>query len=142
MQGQGMDMTCIDLSPVLVETCQNKGLNAIEMDFYDLKFQDASFDGIWSMNTLLHVPKQELPSVLSEIKRVMNPEGVFYMGVYGGKNHEGVWEEDTYSPKRFFSFHDEVAIQETVSAVFKLKEFRKIPLDGEFDFYGMILKTK
>lgn len=142
MEDQGLDMTCIDLSPALVETCKNKGLHAIEMDFYDLKFEDASFDGIWAMNTLLHVPKQELPNVLFEIKRVMKPEGIFYMGVYGGKNQEGVWEEDTYSPQRFFSFHDEATIQETVSAVFKLAQFRKIALDGEFDFYSMILTGK
>jgi hypothetical protein len=68
----------------------------------------------------------------------MKPEGIFYMGVYDGKNHEGVWEEDTYSPKRFFSFHDEASIQETVINVFMLEQFRKISLDGEFDFYSMI----
>ncbi|MBP1903738.1 hypothetical protein J2Z32_000350 [Paenibacillus turicensis] len=72
----------------------------------------------------------------------MKPEAIFYMGVYGGKNHEGVWKEDTYSPKRFFSFHDEAIIQETVSNMFMIEPFRMIPLDGEFDFYSKILKTK
>jgi hypothetical protein len=29
----------------------------------------------------------------------------FYLGMYGGKEYEGVWPEDEYEPERFFCFH-------------------------------------
>ena len=43
MKEYGLDVTCIDLSPVMVQTCLEKGLAAYQMDFYDLKFEDHSF---------------------------------------------------------------------------------------------------
>ncbi|GGA45342.1 hypothetical protein [Paenibacillus physcomitrellae] len=65
------------------------------------------------------------------------------MGVYGGYNSEGIWDEDTYSPKRFFAFYDEASMKEIVSQVFKLESFKTVPLEGmELDFQGMILRKE
>lgn len=114
-QDSGLEVTCIDLSPNMVSLCQDKGLRAQVMDFADLAFPDDSFDAIWALNCLLHVPKAELPNVLAGIRRVLKPGGLFYMGVYGGRNSEGVWEDDSYEPKRFFSFFDEAELREVVS---------------------------
>lgn len=140
MQEKGIQVTCIDLSPSMVESCQQKGLHALEMDFYHLDFPDDSFDGIWAMNTMLHVPKADLPGVLAEVKRVLKSDGLFYMGVYGGWNSEGIWERDHYSPKRFFSFFDKPSLKKAVSGSFSVSEFRAIPLeDNELDFYGLML---
>lgn len=140
MADHGFDVTCIDLSPNMVDACIQKGLKAFEMDMYRLSFEDDAFDGIWALNSLLHIPKADLLNVLGEIKRVLKPGGVFYMGVYGGYNSEGIWEEDPYQPQRFFSFYDEIAMKETVSQVFTLQEFRTVPLDGmKLDFQGIVL---
>lgn len=140
LQEKGIQVTCIDLSPSMVESCRKKGLHALEMDFYHLDFPDNSFDGIWAMNTLLHVPKADLPGVLAEVKRVLKPDGLFYMGVYGGWNSEGIWEKDHYSPKRFFSCFDEASLKKAISGYFSINEFIAIPLeDNELDFYGLLL---
>ncbi len=76
-QDSGLEVSCIDLSPHMVELCKEKGLNAQVMDFSQLEFPDQSFDAIWALNCLLHVPKADLPVVLSEIRRVLRPDGLF-----------------------------------------------------------------
>ncbi|WP_442600725.1 class I SAM-dependent methyltransferase [Paenibacillus sp. KN14-4R] len=137
----GHDVTCIDISPKMVEACIRRGLNALKMDFYNLSFEDNFFDGIWAMNSLLHIPKQDLLNVLKEIRRVMKPESTFYMGVYGGYNSEGIWEEDPCQPQRFFSFYDEMKMKEKVTQIFDLQEFRTVPLEGmKLNFQGMVLR--
>jgi SAM-dependent methyltransferase len=85
----GYEVTCTDLSPEMVRICQERGLHAHVMDFYEMDFADASFDAIYAMNCLLHVPKNRMGSVLGEIKRVLKPQGLLYIGVYGGMNSRG-----------------------------------------------------
>lgn len=139
----GLNTFSIDISPEMVKLIKNKGLNAEVMSFESLDFQDNSYESIWAMNCLLHVPKENIRDVLKEIKRVLKPSGLFYMGVYGGENFEGVWEGDTYKPKRFFSFFEEESIKELVSELFSIESFNVVPAEvkgGEFDFQSIILR--
>ena len=103
-QDSGLEVVCTDLSPELVRLCREKGLTAYEMDFLGLEFPTESFDAVFALNCLLHVPRRDLPRVLRAIRAVLGPGRLFYLGVYGGKPHEGVWPDDTYEPKRFFCF--------------------------------------
>jgi SAM-dependent methyltransferase len=89
---EGLTVTCIDLSPELVERCRAKGLNARVMDFAALEFPPGSFDAVFGMNCLLHVPRGELDAVLRSIRDVLIPGGLFYWGQYGGHEFEGVWD--------------------------------------------------
>jgi SAM-dependent methyltransferase len=139
----GFDVTCIDLSPSMVDTCRMKGLTAEVMDYYTLGFDAESFDAVWAMNTLLHVPKVSLPAVLKNIHTVLKEDGLFYMGVYGGKDSEGVWEEDTYIPKRFFSFYTNDDILDVVSPLFEVLNFHVVSeAGGNLDFQSLLLRKK
>jgi SAM-dependent methyltransferase len=139
----GFDVTCIDLSPSMVDTCRMKGLTAEVMDYYTLDFDAESFDAVWAMNTLLHVPKVSLPAVLKNIHTVLKEDGLFYMGVYGGKDSEGVWEDDTYIPKRFFSFYTNEDILDVVSPLFELLNFHVVSeAGGNLDFQSLLLRKK
>jgi SAM-dependent methyltransferase len=60
-QNNGLDVTCTDLSPDMVNLCREKGLKAYVMDFLSLDFPPGSFDAIYALNCLLHVPTRELP---------------------------------------------------------------------------------
>jgi len=126
----GYAVTCIDLSPAMVQLCCAKGLSAQVMDVADLTFADESFDAVYSFNSLLHLPKCELPSVLLEIRRVLAPGGLFYFGTYGGFAQEGVYEEDNHDPPRFFSFYDDDDLQLVVSKAFEVVDFRSLAVDG------------
>jgi len=130
-QEEGLSVICTDFSPEMVRLCRAKGLAACRMDFAHLAFRDDHFDAAYALNCLLHLPKPELPGVLQEIRRVLKPGGLFFMGVYGGTDHEGVWEDDAYEPKRFFSFYTDEHIQEVVSRVFTVHTFKRIEIGDE-----------
>ncbi|MCB0143385.1 MAG: class I SAM-dependent methyltransferase, partial [Caldilineaceae bacterium] len=124
-----------------------KGLAAHVMDFLHLDFPDASFDAVFALNCLLHVPKADLPAVLAEIRRLLRPGGLFYMGVYGGNNFEGIRTNDDHEPKRFFALYTHEGMQAVVSAQFGIVSFDVIPMqknaDGSpanYHFQSMILR--
>jgi cyclopropane fatty-acyl-phospholipid synthase-like methyltransferase len=143
LHDHNLDVTCIDFSPNMVETCQLKGLKAEVMDYYTMKFEEQSFDAIWAMNTLLHVPKVSLSAVLHSIHNVLKEDGLFYMGVYGGSDSEGVWQDDTYIPKRFFSFYTNDGIIEVVSPLFEVVDFHVVERAGEsLDYQSLLLRKK
>lgn len=125
----------------MVRYCRERGLQAYVMDFYHLTFEDDSFDAVYALNCLLHVPKNEIGGVLSEIKRVMKPDGLFYMGLYGGTDSEGVWENDWCEPKRFFASYSDRSIRALAGQYFKEISFQTVPLkEGEPYFQGLLLQ--
>jgi SAM-dependent methyltransferase len=140
-QDGGLEVIATDLSSENVRRCREKGLTAYEMDFFHLDFPPRSFDAVHALNCLLHVPKKDLPEVLQAIRTLLKPGGLFYLGVYGGKESEGVYPEDHYEPKRFFSFLSDDQIEAVATKLFELVDFRQIPLKGdEFHFQALILR--
>jgi SAM-dependent methyltransferase len=125
-QQNGLDVTCADLSPEMVRLCRDKGLSAHQMDFLHLDFPAASFDAVYAMNCLLHVPKADLPRVLTAIHALLRPGGVFYMGIYGGIEQDGIWDQDRYQPPRYFAFYPDDQIRAIVKAHFIEEDFRTI----------------
>lgn len=143
-QGQGIDVVCTDLSRAMVEHCREKGLKAYMMDFLNLDFPPGNFDAVFAMNCLLHVPKVDLPQVFGEIYQILKPAGLFYLGQYGGVEQAGVYSEDHYRPRRFFSFLTDEGIQQLSGEFFELLSFRAIPLPGEDErhFQSLILRRR
>lgn len=115
---QGLSTFSTDISPEMIKLCKDKGLNAEVMSFYNLNFPNHHFDSIWALNCLLHVSKEDIKTVLNDIKRVLKPSGLFYLGVYGGENSEGIWIDDNYTPKRFFSFYEDESLKELLLEFF------------------------
>lgn len=139
----GCEVTCIDLSPGMIQLCLNKGLTALVMDVAKLAFADESFDVVYSFNSLLHLPKNELPAVLREIRRMLAPSGLFYFGTYGGFDHQGVYQEDDHHPARFFSFYHDEGLKYVVSEAFDIVEFRSIDVgkhDARLHFQSLLLR--
>jgi SAM-dependent methyltransferase len=129
----------------MVALCESKGLAARVMDLADLDFPPDTFDAVYAVNCLLHVPDRELPGVLRGVRAVLRPGGLFYLGVYGGIDHEGVWEDDPYEPKRFFSFRTDERMREIVAGAFEVHTFRRISLDGRGDglhFQSLVLRKR
>ena len=126
-QQHGLDTVCIDLSSEMVRRCRSKGLRAHVMDLADLRFPPDSFDAVYAMNSLVHLPRTELPDVLREVGRVVKPRGLVYVGIYGGYDYEGTGDWDPYEPKRFFSFHTDEHLQRLLEKDFHVHSFRRIP---------------
>jgi SAM-dependent methyltransferase len=126
-EGHGFEVVCVDLSPRMVERCRARGLIAHVMDVADLRFPPDSFGAVYAMNCLVHVPTSQLRSALEGIKRVVEPGGLFYLGLYGGRELEGVWEDDDFEPKRFFRHYTDEDLRARVEEFFCLESFRCIP---------------
>ena len=137
-----LDVLAIDLSDEMITLCQEKGIESQQLDFYNIHKIGKNFDAIWSMNSLLHVEKSNLNTVLEEISNTLNHLGLFFMGVYGGEDSEGIWEEDVYTPHRFFSFYTDENIKKVTSNYFDIISFETIETGGKYHFQSIIMKKK
>ena len=141
-QESGLEVVCIDLSPAMVELCRQKGLTAHVMDMADIQLPVSSFDAIYSMNSLLHLTKAEFPAVLHQMDRLLKTDGVVFIGVYGGQDYEGVWENDSYDPKRFFSFFTDKQLKQEVAKIFDIISFESSIIDPEDTLYFQSLTLR
>lgn len=139
----GFNVVSIDISDEMICTCKEKGLVAFVMDFYKLEFDNNSFDAIWSLNSMLHVSKEDFPIVLDEFDRVLNPNGLLYIGIFGGFDREGILEGDNQVPKRFFNAYTDENIKKAVSQHFEIIKYENIDVKkSTVHLQSMILKKK
>lgn len=141
---RGIAVTCTDLSPAMVERCRTKGLEAHAADFLRLEFPGRTFDAVYALNSLLHVPKADLPGVLGRVHGLLNPGGLFYLGVYGGNDFEGHWPDDLGGAKRFFAYYTDRDLLERLTPLFELVYFRQVAVSDErdagFHFQSFVLR--
>ena len=131
----GCEVVCTDLSKKMVESCRQKGLTAYVKDFLNLDFAPGSFDAVFAMNCLLHVPRYDLPKILERIRQQLDHDGLFYWGQYGGMQEEGIYIGDHYRPKRFFSFLTDEQLLESGRYLFQHVDFHQVSLESEEDFH-------
>lgn len=125
----GLDVVATDLSPAMVQRCRDKGVGAQATDVLDMDFAPASFDAVYTLNCLLHVPNADLPTALERIYAVLRPGGLCFVGVYGGPGDELVWAEDRHDPPRFFSRRTDEQIQRFARASFKIVDFHTLDVE-------------
>ena len=142
-QQHGLKVTVTDLSPGMVARCREKGLDAYVMDFLNLDFPASTFDAVFAMNCLLHVPKVDLSQVLSKIHALLKPGALFFLGQHGGYDWEGSWEGDHYEPKRHYVFWSDEALRAQLEPLFDVLRFEGIPHedgDGKIYFQAFFLR--
>jgi len=130
--GEGLQVTGIDLSPVAVAMCREAGVDAHVGSVLDLPFADATFDAVWTMSTLLHVPDASIHRALAELVRVCRPGAPVAIGVWAGDDVEGPSTFDEVDPPRFFSFRSERRLRELLVAHGELEELSAL-LEDERD---------
>jgi cyclopropane fatty-acyl-phospholipid synthase-like methyltransferase len=141
----GFGVMAVDLSYEMVKLCREKGINAIEMDFYDISSIGQKFDCVWSMNSLLHVPKQDLHMVLHNINNVLNNGGLFFMGVYGGSDFENNFLNEPDQTPRFFSRFSKEKLTEALQRVFDIVQFEQIDIGipgSGWEFQSIIMRKR
>jgi len=97
----GLDVTGIDLADNFLTIASRMAPKAqfISMDMRKLDFADSSFDGAWINSSFLHIPKKESKSTLSELKRILKPDGLMFLAVKEGK-------EECFVDSRFYAFYE------------------------------------
>ena len=141
-QAQGFKVLAVDNTPMMVKLTAEKGIPAQVLDCYDLDEITERFDAIYTMNCLLHIPKRDFDRVLRLISERLNKNGLMYFGIWGDQNFEGIWEQDKYEPKRFFSFWKTEALLEVLQRSFRLEYYRRLePHEGRI-FNSFILRKR
>ncbi|TYS82808.1 class I SAM-dependent methyltransferase [Rossellomorea aquimaris] len=144
-QENGIHPFAVDISPEMISLCREKEVQAEVLSCDEVNKLGRKFDAVWAMNSLLHIQKKDIETVLREIHDLLNERGLFYLGLYGGDNKEGVWEDDHYEPKRFFSFHSSTAIQQLVATYFTIENVVVLPphtVGSQLEFQSLILRKK
>jgi SAM-dependent methyltransferase len=71
------------------------GCEVWQQDFLALDLPPARFDGIFANASLFHVPAQELPRVLRQLRTALKPGGVLFASNPRGNNEAG-WNGGRY----------------------------------------------
>ena len=75
------------------------GCEVWQQDFLKLDLPHARFDGVFANAALFHVPTQELPRVLSQLRAALKPRGVLFSSNPHGRDEEG------WSGARYGAYH-------------------------------------
>jgi len=89
------------------------GCKVLQQNFLQLDLPSNHFDGVFANAALFHVPGQELPRVLTELRAALKPGGVLFSSnprAYERKGHEG------WSGERYSAYHDWPAWRDYLSA--------------------------
>lgn len=78
----------------------HSGCEVLEQSFLQLDLPAARFDGIFANASLFHVPTQELPRVLGELRATLRPGGVLFSSNPRGQGEEG------WNGGRYGAYHD------------------------------------
>jgi SAM-dependent methyltransferase len=86
----GISVTAVDFSTRMVELARARGLDVKLADAQELPFENGSFDVAVANWVLYHLP--DVDRGLSELARVLTPEGVLIAATVGEGNMEELWE--------------------------------------------------
>jgi SAM-dependent methyltransferase len=73
----------------------HSGCEVWQQDFLKVELPDNRFDGVFANAALFHVPSQELPRVLLELRATLKPGGLLFSSNPRGHNAEG-WNQGRY----------------------------------------------
>ena len=134
---------CFDISLEMIKLCRDKGLETVVGDLEMMPFSESSFDGAWAYTSLLHVPKIIFPSILQGIKRILKPNGLFYLGMKEGDFEGFISRNITPQCKtqRFYSLYKEDELKDILSEDFDILHNSKVVL-GDSTFLNYLLKGK
>ncbi len=83
---RGLDATGVDLSPAMIKIARrlNPEIPFHVADMRELPAADSSVGGIAAFYSVIHIPRQDVPAVLLEFRRVLVLSGRLLVAVHGG----------------------------------------------------------
>ena len=91
-------------------------INFVQMDMRSLLFPDNYFVGVWANGCIYHIPKKDITLVLFEVRRVLEPSGVFSFNFKLGSGEIMEQNPKSYGGKpRFYSYYEIDEMKELIT---------------------------
>ena len=137
---KGFKVTGIDISDKMLKMARQnvpEG-NFINMDMRNLEFDENSFDGIISVYSLFHVPKNQHSQIFENFYRVLKPGGIMLINT-GISESEGI--SNFFGVPMFWSNYDPKKTLKLVKdAQFEIIFEGVLIRGGEFQYWIMAKK--
>lgn len=103
----GLNVIGIDLSEKLLKIASERVKNAqfLKMDMRRLDFPNKSFDGVWAMASVQHLPKSSVAQALSEFRRVIKDDGLLYVSVTIGDGERFETKDRYQGSRKYFAYY-------------------------------------
>ena len=91
------------------------------------------------LSTLLHVTDDDVPTALDELVRVVRPGSPVAIGLWGGRDHAGLNEDD---PPRWFRIRTDDQVRAMVAGHGTIEQFEVWQPEGDtFTYQWVVLRT-
>ncbi len=110
---KGHKVTGIDISERCIEIARkyNSTIRYEQMDMFDLKFEQGTFDGIIAFYSILYSPKSLVHLMFDNFKKVLKPGGKLLVAVKKGEKEGFLDNDEWYTSRVHFALFDETDIQ-------------------------------
>lgn len=135
-----LEVTGIDISPAMIELCRKKGINAKLMDMEKIEFAENSFDGVWAVCSILHVPKNKVKDIISRTNLILKPKGIMFIVLKKGEGDKVVEDKINPSTKRYFVYWNKDEFEGLLND-FEIIEFWESNVEGS-DLLNFLLRSK
>jgi len=119
LEAAGVSVRCTDITPAFVRILREQGRDADLLDPLtdDLAdpLREAPYDGVWASASLLHVRREDLPTVLSRLADATRPGGALSIALKEGDGAR-FSTHGTISAPRHFTFWREGPLREVLGA--------------------------
>lgn len=117
---EGLEYIGIDHSEEMIKAARgnNFGLQFGVMSFRKLQFPDGSFDGLWCCCAFAGEPKQNMPNVLLELKRVLTTGGILHVIMRAeSSSGEELLEDSEGKPLLWSADYDQRELEQLLESV-------------------------
>ena len=130
---KGFQVVGVDLSEKMLQIAQAsvKNCTFIQADLRKIPLDDDSIDGIWCCASLLHLKHSEVPTALTEFRRVLKKDAVCCILMKEGSGEEFVQDDLSQGLQRFYCyFREDEMCQLCLSLNFRILSSHTAPEKG------------
>ena len=108
LEQAGLSVRRTDITPAFVDLLHQAGhpadrLDPLRDDLADPYAPHAAYDGVWANASLLHVDRDDLPTVLARLAQATREDGALFVSVKEGDGEDWSIHGNVTAP-RFFTF--------------------------------------
>jgi 2-polyprenyl-3-methyl-5-hydroxy-6-metoxy-1,4-benzoquinol methylase len=110
LEERGLTVRRTDITPAFVELMRSRGYDADVLDPLTDDLVDdrhGPYDGVWASACLLHVAREDLPTVLANLAGATRPGGALAMSLKEGDGEGWSTHGHVSSPRRFVYWREE-----------------------------------